>query len=133
MRSDFTFTISFENLTEKEYGLLLLTLELEPELGHKIGMGKPLGLGSCIIKVKEIKEFTKKRYQSLSEEDRCIIYNENNKNLIDRRDYIKNYCENEIPSDLKCILKIDNNFSEIRYPNGNEFSMQLHSPCREFP
>lgn len=132
-KADFTFTISFVNLTVKEYELLLLTLELEPELGHKIGMGKPLGLGSCTIKVKEIKEFTKKRYQSLSEEDRCSIYNKNNKNLIDRKDYIKNHRENKIPSNLKCILTMDNNFSEVRYPSGNEFSMQLHSPCSEFP
>ena len=133
--SIFQFEITFENLTEEEYGLLLFTLELEPELGHKIGMGKPLGLGSCIIEVEEIKEFTKKRYQSLSEEDRWIIYNENNNNLIDRKDEIKKWWKKEIPPELECILKLDNKFSEIRYPNrnGNEFSISLHSPCKEFP
>jgi len=125
------FTISFENLTKEEYGLLMTTLELESGLGHKIGMGKPLGLGSCIIKITEIKEFSKKRYHSI--DSSCEIYNESNKNIIERKNLIKKYWITEIPSDLQCILTLDNGFN-VEYPkkNGKEFKNGLHEPCKDF-
>ncbi|RPI19841.1 MAG: TIGR03986 family CRISPR-associated RAMP protein [Ignavibacteriae bacterium] len=41
--------IRFENLTNVELGALLFALDLPPECCHKIGMGKPLGLGSIRI------------------------------------------------------------------------------------
>lgn len=57
-------TMDFQGLTEKELGALLYALELEyntvekngekiikPLLAHKIGMGKPLGLGSIRIQI----------------------------------------------------------------------------------
>ncbi len=50
----FTFTVDFHNLTDYELGLLLYSLELEgkdSDLYHKLGMGKPLGLGSVKITV----------------------------------------------------------------------------------
>jgi len=46
----FKGTIRFENLTEVELGALLFVLELKENLYHKIGMAKPLGLGSIKIK-----------------------------------------------------------------------------------
>ncbi|MEA1883590.1 MAG: TIGR03986 family CRISPR-associated RAMP protein, partial [Thermotogota bacterium] len=48
--STFKGTIRFENLTEVELGALLFVLELKENLCHKIGMAKPLGLGSIKIK-----------------------------------------------------------------------------------
>jgi CRISPR-associated protein (TIGR03986 family) len=47
--STFKGTIRFENLTEVELGALLFVLELKENLCHKIGMAKPLGLGSVHI------------------------------------------------------------------------------------
>jgi len=135
----FEFTISFENLTQEEYGLLLTTLELEPGLGHKIGMGKPLGLGSCIIEVIEIKEFTKNRYLSMNKEDAEKVYS--GENLKKRKDEIKGWWKKGIPDDLRCILNLNNGFTKIRYPikdirnsSNDEFSIyrKLHPPCREF-
>lgn len=41
--------IRFENLSDVELGALLFALDLPPECAHKIGMGKPLGLGSVRI------------------------------------------------------------------------------------
>lgn len=38
--------IDFTNLEEDEFGALLLALTLEENMRHKIGYGKPLGLGS---------------------------------------------------------------------------------------
>ncbi|HMP93338.1 MAG TPA: TIGR03986 family CRISPR-associated RAMP protein [Phnomibacter sp.] len=42
--------IRFENLSDVELGALVAALDLPQECAHKIGMGKPLGLGSIRIK-----------------------------------------------------------------------------------
>ncbi|MEK7995065.1 MAG: TIGR03986 family CRISPR-associated RAMP protein [Planctomycetota bacterium] len=47
----FYFHIDFDNLSEVEVGLLLYALEPDAAFHHKIGMGKPLGLGSVKIEV----------------------------------------------------------------------------------
>jgi len=52
--SEFRFTVTFENLSEVELGLLLWTLKLEPGLAHKLGHGRPLGLGSVQIGIDEL-------------------------------------------------------------------------------
>lgn len=41
--------IRFENLSDKELGALLFALDLPDGCAHKLGMGKPLGLGSVRI------------------------------------------------------------------------------------
>ncbi|MCK6629264.1 MAG: TIGR03986 family CRISPR-associated RAMP protein [Anaerolineae bacterium] len=46
----FHFKVHFENLSEVELGALLWVLELPPGHYHKLGMGKPLGMGSVAIK-----------------------------------------------------------------------------------
>jgi CRISPR-associated protein (TIGR03986 family) len=48
----FAGRIHFENLTELELGALLHALELSEGCCHRIGMGKPLGLGSIRISVR---------------------------------------------------------------------------------
>jgi len=47
----FTFTIHFENLTDEELGALLWVLHVasHPDYRLKLGMGKPLGMGSVQI------------------------------------------------------------------------------------
>lgn len=50
----FTFKVDFENLTLKELGALLYTLELEDGLFHRIGYGKPLGFGSIQVAVESL-------------------------------------------------------------------------------
>lgn len=49
--SEFCFRIHLENLDEEELGKLLLAIELYEGLGHKVGVGKAIGLGSCSISV----------------------------------------------------------------------------------
>lgn len=127
----FEFPIYFDNLTKEEYGLLLTTLELEPGLGHKIGMGKPLGLGSCVIDVREIVEFSKNRYLSIDNSGE--IYNYEKNNILDRKIAIKKEWKKVFPNDLRCILTIDNGFT-IRYPDkrSGEFRKLFHKSCEDF-
>lgn len=46
---EFMFHIDFDNLTEWELGLLCYAVRPMPDFHHKIGMGKPLGLGTVRI------------------------------------------------------------------------------------
>lgn len=45
----FTFDVEFFGLTDEELGLLLWSLELDKDMMHKLGMGKPIGFGSVRI------------------------------------------------------------------------------------
>lgn len=46
---DFYFHIDFENLNEAELGLLLTSLRPSREFRHRLGLGKPLGLGTVEV------------------------------------------------------------------------------------
>lgn len=64
----FKATIRFENLTPVELGALLSALDLPPSCCHKIGMGKPLGLGSVKITPALYISDREERYISLGAE-----------------------------------------------------------------
>jgi CRISPR-associated protein (TIGR03986 family) len=67
----FRSTIHFENLSRVELGAVLWTLVLPGEQGreyrHKIGMGKPLGMGSVKLVPKLYLDDRKSRYSRLFE------------------------------------------------------------------
>lgn len=67
INKDKTFTgrIRFENLSKVELGALLSSLDLPPDCCHKLGMGKPLGLGSVKITPMLYLSNRKERYESL--------------------------------------------------------------------
>lgn len=50
----FQFSIEFENLSRIELGMLLYALEPEESYHHKLGLGKPIGLGSVKIRISEL-------------------------------------------------------------------------------
>ena len=63
--TSFYFTISFDNLEAEELGMLLYALRPDGNFRHKIGMAKPLGLGS--VRIDPLGLFTvdrRKRYTS---------------------------------------------------------------------
>ncbi len=60
--------IRFENLTKEELGALLFVLHLPEECAHRLGMVKPLGLGSIKIKPKLYLSERQRRYQDLFHE-----------------------------------------------------------------
>lgn len=47
--AEFSFQVFIDNLEPEELGRLTLAIGLDEGLGHKIGMGKAIGLGSCRI------------------------------------------------------------------------------------
>ncbi|WP_353686764.1 TIGR03986 family CRISPR-associated RAMP protein [Thermodesulfovibrio sp. 3462-1] len=66
--SIFQGRIRFENLSRVELGALLFALSLPDGLAHKLGMGKPLGLGSVEIKPRLYLSNRQNRYQDLFSE-----------------------------------------------------------------
>lgn len=70
VKADKTFTgrIRFENLYAVELGALLSALDLPQDCCHKLGMGKPLGLGSVKITPTLHLSKRKQRYESLDAE-----------------------------------------------------------------
>lgn len=61
----FEFRIRYENLTSNELGALLFVMNLPNGCAHKIGMGKPLGLGTVEIKPTLFITNRKMRYSTL--------------------------------------------------------------------
>jgi CRISPR-associated protein (TIGR03986 family) len=57
-----TFEVIFQNLAPLELGALFWSLELEPGWAHRLGYGKPLGLGSVRFAVNEAVVFGPGRY-----------------------------------------------------------------------
>ena len=95
--SNFTGKIHFENLSDEEIGCLLFALDLPPEHYHKIGMGKPLGLGSIEIKPELVLIDRKKRYESFSKDN---TFTTGEERISDLKKY-KNIFEQEIINKLK--------------------------------
>lgn len=66
----FTGRVRFENLSKEALGALLFALDLPKDCCHKIGMGKPLGLGTIRIDVTHLHvSDRKKRYNELLSTD----------------------------------------------------------------
>jgi len=101
----FTFEIKFNHLRDWELGLLIYALELEDQLGHKLGMGKALGFGSVQISVEN------------------LSYNSQNQNVSNKQDLIKkgfqelNNQTDDYLNELRKILWLDiHNQSLVKYP-----------------
>jgi len=63
----FEFTIDFHNLSAIELGALLWSLQLDKNCVHRLGLGKPLGLGSVSIAVAGLRLLRlRERYVELS-------------------------------------------------------------------
>lgn len=87
-KTKFSGRIRFENLSNEELGALLFAIDLPEGCCHKLGMGKPLGLGSVKIKPEVYISNRDKRY----------------------RDFFAEYGENKIKpldTDKMCNIKRD--------------------------
>lgn len=100
----FYFHIDFDNLTRRELSLLCYALKPSENYRHKIGMGKPIGLGRINIIPEGI--FIIDRMKRYSEED-VFSHNRYHKSWIrDRSDICKLpeiYCKEKTSADLEGI------------------------------
>ncbi|WP_027150709.1 TIGR03986 family CRISPR-associated RAMP protein [Methylobacter tundripaludum] len=77
IKAEFIFSLDFNNLTEWELGLLCYALRPTDSFRHRIGMGKPLGLGSVKIDIMALQTINRQqRYaQDGLEENRFNRHN----------------------------------------------------------
>ncbi|WPX08966.1 TIGR03986 family type III CRISPR-associated RAMP protein [Anaerocellum danielii] len=83
--------IRFENLSKEELGALLFVLDLPGGHYHKIGMGKPLGLGSIAIKPTLFIIDRSKRYKKLFEDDKWYIAAEKREDISEFKKAFEEY------------------------------------------
>lgn len=88
----FTFDIRFENLSDTELGAILWALQLPGEQGgeyrHKLGMGKPLGMGSVHIKPELHLTDRTTRYRTLFDGNRWFAGEPDSKDI---REFVDAY------------------------------------------
>jgi len=62
--SQWKFEIRFDNLSDLELGMMLYALKPQDGFLHKLGMGKPIGLGSVEIKIDKMETIHRQRRYS---------------------------------------------------------------------
>ena len=134
------FEVSFSNLEDEELSLLLYSIALEPNMCHKIGMGKPVGLGSIKIRIEEIVLYDlKERYKSIgssseTREGTEILKGEDKDKFV--KDKTKTYRANNAQNllDLRRIWKFDpNDRTDYRYPTTDWFNSNSQVPISQTP
>ena len=132
--ADFKFEIDFTNLTDEEFSLLLYSLVLEPGMRHKIGLAKPLGLGSVHITIEKLILFDPlKRYSTQKSDDK--VYNEDElvDFISDKTRRYKNH-NNITMQDLRTIWKWDPDDHTIyQYPTQGWFDKHSRDPISVTP
>jgi len=120
----FKFKVYFNNVTSDELGKLLWVLEIgqNKEHAHKIGMGKPIGLGSVRISVSNIHI----RKIVRDTENNTIHYDEHD--IKDRPDDYKDIlnwssmnhqnlgCSELVLKEFLHITRVDHSYDTIEYP-----------------
>ena len=124
----FDFKVSFANLTVEEYNLLLYSLFLEDDVRHKMGYGKPAGLGSVKLEALKLTLFdTEVRYKRFASDDRTET---GGKELrTDIAEQTKGYREDKSANleALRRIWKWPGEYN-IKYPNIEDRDWFLKNP-----
>jgi len=113
--SIFTFEVEYSDLREKELCLLLYALALEPGLWHKVGLGKPIGMGSVHIEIVAWHRIDRAaRYQALGGGmDKPL---EGDALHAELDTWLRPYWKNEAPNlqDLRELWRYEHDY-EVRY------------------
>ena len=102
----FTGRIRFENLTKIELGALLFALDLPDNLHHKLGMGKPYGLGSVKISPRLFLSDRIARYRKIFESNGWYLA-EREENMEDFKQEFQKYLLKQINSSAASLWEID--------------------------
>jgi CRISPR-associated protein (TIGR03986 family) len=100
--NSFEAGVYFENLTDFELGALIYSIGLEENMYHKIGHGKPIGLGTIKIDIEEVELFNQNKFDSFDYE----------KNIVEN---YKKYIEEYKKVMIEVFKPKSNNFNEIDF------------------
>lgn len=106
----FRFRVYFENLNNIELGALLWVLNLPENCRHKLGMGKPLGMGAVKIVPSLFMTDRKERYSRLFDENNK--WYEARKKVNDFRNYLQEF-ENFILNQVCEVTDRAEKFSDL--------------------
>lgn len=136
--SVFKFVVDYNNLTDDELSLLIYAISLESKMCHKVGMGKPVGLGSAKIAIIGWNQLDiRARYS----EQLCDGINKLKGELLDteidrwRSHYFENYNKwQDSLKDLQRIWSWDTlRKKDIQYPSRNWFRENSREPLERAP
>ena len=137
----FAFTVDFHNLTSDEFGLLLYSLSLEVKrkrasnggwviddasVIHKIGYGKPAGLGSAAIVIQSI-ELLDPQSRYTQEVNGYQQYSKNDVMKQITSKYVEKISQTGNMRDLWYLMNWSSRALAIRYPRMNEFGYILQN------
>lgn len=139
----FTFEIQFTNLSQEELDLLIYIVALEDHveidklhgpLRHKIGHGKPLGLGSCKINIDEIVyiDTSANRFKSIALKENQVLKSEELKKEIVQR--TKKFREDQsltMKQFRKMMVWDENDPRDFRYPDYEWFRKNPQRELKE--
>ncbi|MCI6989299.1 MAG: TIGR03986 family CRISPR-associated RAMP protein [Campylobacter sp.] len=117
--------IRFENLNATELGALIFVLDLPDGCYHKIGMAKPLGMGSIEIKPRLILHDISKRYEKVFDKNGDFFEPKiSDKNMGDFKQNFEEYILSKIKSDKKSIwdeVRMQELKTMLRYGKQGDF------------
>ncbi|SRR6266849_3356946 len=105
----FHFHVDFTNLEADELSALLLAIRLESDMRHKIGYGKPLGLGSiCLTPTRlTLVDYSKRYTHPGSEYSKTVLEGDSLQNFLDQHiaDFSKTHLVQIAMEDLRRIWR----------------------------
>lgn len=129
----FNFEVDYVNLLREDLDLLLFALVLWPETCHKVGMGKPLGLGSAKIALRSVQTLDQRqRYRTLGGGWGELTDDALEAWVTERiAGYRDGRGENLV--DLRRILDWDDAPEDVAYPSEGWFAEHPTTPLEEAP
>lgn len=133
----FEFDLDYTNLTEAELALLVFVLTLEPGMAYKVGMGKPVGLGSARLEIIGWEQVDRQaRYRQFSSGSTTMESDALNQEIARWQDkYHRGYAKwQESLTDLRRIWKWDpSSTTEVLYPGQDWFRKNPSAPIEKAP
>lgn len=131
----FQFEVDFENVADNDLNLLLFSLVMWEDTCHKVGMGKPIGLGSSKIEITSLALLDRNaRYQQLGGGWGQPLIGEALSNFLAPRLAPYQNSTTENLQDLHRILRWNPNAPDaIQYPNQQWFKDNPKVPLEKAP
>ncbi len=133
----FEFDLDYTNLTEAELALLVFALTLESGMAHKVGMGKPVGLGSARVEIVEWEQVDRQaRYRQFGSGMTTLAGDALTTEIAQwQRKYYQAYTNwKESLADLRRIWTWNPDSAEdVRYPGQDWFRTNRATPIDQAP
>jgi CRISPR/Cas system CSM-associated protein Csm3 (group 7 of RAMP superfamily) len=131
----FQFEVEYTNVSEADLGLLLFALTMWDDTCHKVGMGKPIGMGSAKIEIVSLRTLDRvARYQTLGSGWSAPLTDQPLLDFIAQRTATYRNGTADNLQDLRRILRWDEHAPDtIGYPGQQWFKDNPQVPLEKAP